>query len=145
MSEESVRKEFGFTNNKIWYERAVAWREAAVADGWSIRPTYEKHEPVERAAQLMKEGFACQILTRDNSTEKRKYAFEATVNVWAPDGMSILVPDVYDWQAIKAAVRTCSACGASDVDVHRYSFAGRCCEKCLPELKAKYEKPGWDN
>ena len=24
-----------------------------------------------------------------------------------------------------------------------FSFAGRCCENCLPEMKNKYEYPGW--
>src|SRR5271157_489350 len=100
MNEEQVRNEYGFTNARIWYDRAVAWRDAAVANGWSIVPTYGDHEPVKRAARLEREGFTCQILTRDNSTEVRKYAFEASVSVWAPDGLSILVPNVYDWNAV---------------------------------------------
>lgn len=30
-------------------------------------------------------------------------------------------------------------------DQHRFSFAGRCCQDCLPAMKAKYEQPGWYN
>ena len=30
-------------------------------------------------------------------------------------------------------------------DQSTFSFAGRCCQKCLPEMKRKYEQPGWYN
>ena len=30
-------------------------------------------------------------------------------------------------------------------NMHQYSFAGRCCEKCLPAMRQEYETPGWYN
>lgn len=30
-------------------------------------------------------------------------------------------------------------------NMHQFSFAGRCCEKCLPGMKKTYETPGWYN
>lgn len=30
-------------------------------------------------------------------------------------------------------------------NMRSFSFAGRCCEKCLPEMKKKYEPNGWYN
>lgn len=29
--------------------------------------------------------------------------------------------------------------------MNRYSFAGRCCPDCLPEMRKQYEQPGWYN
>lgn len=143
MNAEQARKEFGFTNDPIWLQRAIAWRDAAMADGWSIQPTYES-ESSERASTLHKEGWTAQILTRDNSgLAPLKYLYEASVNVWGPDGMGIIPPDVYDWEKIKAGLTTCNSCGKPGVETHRYSFAGRCCAECLPSMRKKHEYPGW--
>lgn len=30
-------------------------------------------------------------------------------------------------------------------NMKQFSFAGRCCEKCLPEMRKEYEQPGWYN
>lgn len=67
--------EFGFTNDQQWLEYVRAYRDAAVADGWSIEATY-KEETFDRAARLRKDGFLMSILTRDNSEDHRKYRAE---------------------------------------------------------------------
>jgi hypothetical protein len=56
-------REFGFTNDEQQYNAAIAYPHAAVQDGWSIRPTYEGHKSVERAATLEKDDFTKMILT----------------------------------------------------------------------------------
>lgn len=47
----------------------------------------------------------------------------------------------------KIALSTCPVCGKSVPykEQFGYSFAGRCCEECLPEMKKKHEYPGWYN
>ena len=74
--------------------RTVEFRNAAVADGWIIKPTYEGHEPMESAATLNKDGYTMSILARDNSKQfsnaKRKY--ECSVSLWGPDGLHIDTP-----------------------------------------------------
>lgn len=149
--------DFGFTNDKNVYDEVVAFRDAAIADGWSHHATYQ-NEPEERASRLSKDGFTMRILTRSRDNEvlnpaagihrtmHGKWKYEARVSVWGRDGLGIsLIGPVYDMARIKAGLRRCDACRAEDVDTQRYSFAGRCCAKCRPDMAAKYEKPGWDN
>lgn len=47
----------------------------------------------------------------------------------------------------RTAMETCPVCGkvVPYKDQKRYSFAGRCCPECLPEMQKKYEQPGWYN
>jgi hypothetical protein len=132
--------QFGFTDDEAMYKAAIAYREAAVADGWTIKPTYGEHEPVERAATLTRDGWHMSILAR---TGEGKWKYTASVHIWAPDGVAIIPPDTYDFEQIKAAERTCMNCKATDVDTCRVGFAGRCCEKCLPEMRRVHEYAGW--
>lgn len=149
--------EFGFTNDDKVYNEVVAFRDAAIADGWTHHATYES-EPEERAACLYKDGFTMRILTRSRDNEvlcpergyhhsvHGKWKYEASVHVWGPDGLGIsLLGPVYDLGQINTGLRRCDSCGSEDVDTQRYRFAGRCCTNCRPELARKYEKPGWDN
>jgi hypothetical protein len=132
--------DFGFTNEQNKYQRAVEYRKAAIADGWTCEPTYGEHEPVEQAAKLTRDGFTMQIITR---TKVGKWNYEASVNIWGPDGLGIEPPESYDWNQIVANLHRCSHCHKLVLETHRYSFAGRSCAECLPKLKAKHEKPGW--
>jgi len=45
----------------------------------------------------------------------------------------------------KAEMNKCPVCGkAIPISEQKsYSFAGRCCDECLPAMKAKHEYPGW--
>jgi hypothetical protein len=132
-----MHMEFGFTNDSKQHEAAVAFRTALVADGWSVKQndktddTYTSH---------YKDGWCVQILSRNNVG---KWKHEASVNAWGPDGMSVKVPTVYNFEAMKAGLRRCGLCNAEGVDTQRYSFAGRCCAKCIDGARAKFEKPGW--
>jgi len=146
MSGTVKRGQFGFTNSQADLDAVIAWRDAAIADGWSHRPTYGKSESEDRACTMEKNGYKAMVLTRTPIEGKpSKWKAEAEVNIWGPDGLAIKPPNVYDWEAIQSAVATCGYCGAHPVKTERVGFAGRCCETCLPTMRAKIEVPGWAN
>lgn len=120
-------------------DRATAWREDAMADGWSCEATYG-HEPVESAFTMQREGFVAMGLARQ---ETKTMLAGGKINLWGPDGLAIEPPETYDWEAITSGLRTCANCGATDVDTQRYSFAGRCCAKCRPEMAKTHESGNW--
>lgn len=141
--------EFGYSNDPANLLAVRAIVAAAVADGWSIRPTYER-EPVERAAHLERDGFTMSALMRDNTqdAEPHHWKYEVDLSLWGPDKLMIPPPETYDsgtFARLIAMLRHCPHCKAEDVDTFCYSFAGRCCAACLPEMKAEHEKPGWYN
>ena len=127
---------------------ARAYRAALLADGWSSEPTYE-HEKEDSASRHRRDGFLVSIISRAPSAKTEHLIEqrnpEGSVSIWGPDGLAIAVPMPYSWEAIVAGVRKCSACKATDVETQRYAFAGRCCAKCLPEMRRQHEKPGWNN
>ena len=135
---------FGFTNRDEIFTAACAFRDAAVADGWSIKPTYQS-EPVERASHLKKDGFMMSMLTRSEATGKMpgKWKYEADICIWGPDGLTIGAPEKYDFATIQAGMTTCNSCGKTGVETQRYSFAGRCCAACRPAMAKKHEYAGW--
>lgn len=130
-----------FTNDLSKLEQVRAWRDAAIADGWHIEPTYGHHEDVSRAARLMRGGFVVQLITRENVGQ---WKANVSLGGWAPDGMAISLPTVYDPAVFARSMRHCNYCHADDVETHRVGFAGRSCEACLPAQRALAEKPGWD-
>jgi len=137
----AIENEFGFTNDHEKVVAARAFMDAAASDGWSIKPTYS--EPVECAASLERDGFSMLIIARENGGEKFKY--QAQVNIWGPDRLAIAAPKEYSWAKILGALSHCNVCDKDGVEIHRYSFAGRCCADCLPAMRAKHERPGWCN
>ena len=134
---------FGRTTSREILALVEKWRDDAVADGWSIRPTYDS-EDQSRAAKLEKDGFVASLLTRDDDGGGgKKYPFEASIWVWGPDELAINPGVVYDWQTILDGQRKCGYCPATDVDTQRVGFAGRCCAVCRPKVAAELERPGW--
>jgi hypothetical protein len=131
-------------STKEFYEKIVAFRDAAVKDGWSIKPTY-KLEEVDEASTLQRDGFRMSILTRMASPGDlyRRPSFDVCIGIWGPDGLAIRVPPVYNFESIKEGLRICNNCKKTNVKTERYSFAGRCCKKCLPQMKKEHEGPGW--
>ena len=132
---------FGFTNDKAEYDRVVAFRMAAIADGWTLAPTYE-HEPAESHATMSSDGFKAHVKARIKQPGE-KWKYETEVSLWGPDGLHIPTPEVYSMDTLVEALRVCPKCKAKDVDTVRYSFAGRCCNVCLPEMRRRHEYPGW--
>lgn len=106
--------EFGFTNDSREYQRVIAWRDAAIADGWEHGP--QSSEAEERWSRLTRDGFVCQILTRsrgnwvpdpnwpNHPNPHGKWAYEAQVSMWGPDGVSVNPGLVYDWGKIEAVL-----------------------------------------
>lgn len=134
---EAAFRDWGLTNDPIWKERASAFREAAIADGW--RPTDDTGE------HFMKDGYAMHVLSRDEGPEHHGlYRYHTSVAIWGPDGMAIAPPNLYDWKTIQAGITTCNYCGKKGIEPQRVSFAGRCCIECLPGLRDSLERPGWD-
>lgn len=134
-------------NNNIERLRHVQrFRDNAVKDSWSIKPTYDHHESVESASSLSKDGFSMLILTRTHDLNKYpnvKNLYEVEISIWGSDGLAIEPPQEYDMQKIIDGMRFCKHCGKTDVNTFRYSFAGRCCKDCLSALRERFEKPGW--
>src|SRR5580693_7596139 len=60
---------------------ALAWREAAIVDGWESRATYQ-HEDELTAFRLTKEGFVIQGLARPATTEM---VGSGELHGWGPD------------------------------------------------------------
>lgn len=118
---------------------ALAWREAAIADGWTSRPTYD-HENELTAFTLERDGFKVQGLARPSQPESMGHG---EISCWGSDGLHIPVGEVYDWDAIQRAVETCGYCGTHPVKTERVGFAGRCCAACLPTMRARIETSGW--
>jgi len=140
--------EFGFTNDKEHFLSVVSFRDAAINDGWEAEATYPKHEDISQASKLNKNGFVMMIITRITDPSQRypsKWKYQASIHIWGPDGLAIIPPSEYSWDEIRAGLRICANCGREDVDTQRYSFAGRCCEECLPKMRELHEKPGWYN
>jgi hypothetical protein len=125
-------------------EAVKAWRDAAVADGWEIAPTYGNHEPVTSAASMTREGFKAMVLTRENlNPDLPKPICKFNVSAWAPDGIAIRVKFPYNWENIKAEVTTCPVCNRTSIPTIRVGFANRSCDECAPELRKRIERPGW--
>ena len=110
----------------------------AIADGWSIKPTYGDHEFVERAASLEKDDYKLMVMNRI----KENYA-DQSIHGWGPDGLAITVDIEYDWEQIQDAIHICGKCHKKVSHVQRVGFAGRVCVDCLADAQEKHEYPGW--
>lgn len=129
--------EFGFSNDPAWLAYVRNFRDAAVADGWQIKPTYGESEAQDRAATLNRDGYTMMVLTREPPSPHSKWKYEASVNLWCPNGIAIKKPDTYSFAAIQANARNCSFCGAKDVPTGCVAFASRACLTCQPIEQAK--------
>lgn len=126
---------------------AIAWWEAAKADGWASRPTF-KHEAEDRHATIDRDGYKAHCYMRPNEKDHRAHPTlgNGEISVWCSKGISIRAPLVYPGFAyFPKAERTCPECGAEDVETFRVAFANRSCEACLPKLRASLERPGWND
>lgn len=112
----------------------IAWREAALADGWTHEPIY-KNEAEETAMQLDKEGFHAQVYLRENPSD-------FCLAVWGPDRLAIEPPVVYNFEGIKRLVNVCEKCSKEGPTV-RLAFANRVCPDCRKKFAPTYEAPGW--
>lgn len=133
-----------FSNKQSDLDAARRYRDDAIADGWRAEPLYAPNEELERAAKLKRDGFVMHVISRDNTDGGYRMRFEVAVNVWGPDGLVVKPPRPYQgMKAIVEASQRCSHCG-NQGGTERYSFAGRCCKDCLPEMRKLHEQPGWN-
>lgn len=130
----------GFTNEDKYFRIVCDWRDAAMADGWTMEQTYNTEE-WDSACKLKKDGYDASVLTRIKKPAG-KWKYETSVYLWGPDELVIRPPFPYNWSLIVKGLNTCNNCGATNLRTFRYSFAGRACEYCLPAMKRKYEQPG---
>lgn len=112
-----------------------AWRDAAVADGWSIEQTYG-HEPAEHAFRLQRAGYMILGLARPMPEDDRSLPMP-DIAIWGPDGLHIPTPLTYDFAAIERGAKTCGYCGAHPVKTQRVAFANRACDTCGPIEQAR--------
>jgi hypothetical protein len=68
-----------FTNDFDIYCGAIAFRVAAMEDGWNCVPMYGS-EPLESAARLIRDDFKMNIIVRVTGTSRFKY--ECEVSIW---------------------------------------------------------------
>lgn len=128
------------TNDEAVYEAAKAFRKAAVEDGWSIKPTYSS-ESVDSASTLRRDGFQMSILTR--RLDNLKYKYSVSIDIWGPDELVVMVPDVYGWEPIRRNLNRCNYCKKYVATCTRVSFAGRVCPDCDPKVRPSLERQGW--
>lgn len=132
------------SNNQSDLDRVREYREAAIADGWECSPLY-RTEDMDRASRLTRDGFVMHVITRDQRGTGSKFGFDVSLAAWGLDGLSIKLPRPYPgMDAIVDASKRCHNCGGPG-GTERYSFAGRCCAACLPEMRKRHEYPGWNN
>lgn len=122
---------------KKMHEAACAFRDAAIADGWSHKPTYTV-EPESQACTLNRDGWHMSVYTREKNG-----MYDTSITIWAPDGLVVKVPSVYDFEKINAGTSYCGTCKTHGVKTTRVGFAGRVCLSCLPSERAKIEVKGW--
>ncbi|MGC9030088.1 MAG: hypothetical protein ACP5LD_10500 [Desulfomonilaceae bacterium] len=120
-------------------EKVREWVKSAEADGWKTYHGLSGLLGMEEAVRGAKvvDGlgeFNFVAIIGENSE----------VGMWGPDGLQTVVPFPYRSPGADL-LETCPVCGATGVKTYQYSFAGRACAKCLPEMKRKYESPGWYN
>jgi hypothetical protein len=124
----------------------VAWRAAAIADGWEHTATYGL-EPIERACRLKREGFLVSILTREpwegNKSIPATKSTEYSINAWGPDGLSLKITALYSFEDLKRNLLLCGECGKYSVSTSRVAFVNRVCPKCIVAARKKYETKGW--
>jgi hypothetical protein len=121
------------TKDKTEYERLIAFRSAAIADGWENRPH----------GQLFKEGYLMDIHAEESDDW---FLSGAEIYIWGPDGLALKnYPKEYDWEAIKQRARECHFCGTDTGHMQRVCFANKSCDKCYPAAIKRLEVPGWDD
>lgn len=131
--------EWGYTNDVKYFDAANEFIRAAVEDGWELSQTYPS-ECAQRACHLYKDGFVISAITRKDTG---KWKYQVSLHAWAPDKLAIDLPTVYDPETFTKGQFICNLCKKELEKTQRYSFAGRCCEECLPQAKKQYEQPGW--
>lgn len=140
-----------------------------ISDVWNKEDIFKEVENNSSCELLLNTNCtpaSFKILAKDDSLEYRDeniigyliVPYTKEINIWLAvddngditDGLSICTLDKSASLSeciskAKAEVNKCPVCG-KEVPLKEqkpYSFAGRCCKECLPEMREKYEQPGW--
>lgn len=138
-----------YSNDISDHRSVVAWRDAAMTDGWKLESVYSD-EPAISYGRITKDGYKGNVCARVTSEMKtrikhhtNKWAFNSEIHLWGPDGLAITAPFPYSWSAILSNATKCDECEEVGVVTLRVAFCQRVCATCLPTARAKYETPGW--
>lgn len=112
---------------------AAEYFSALLEDNWILDEEKTKGGNI----YLLKEGFT--FVFYNVETER------ISAGLWGPDQLVTEIPMPYSYEIMVSNLRKCKTCGREDIETTRYSFAGRCCHDCLPELRRVHEYPGWTN
>ena len=117
-------------------EMCAEWRDTLIADGWEVKPIYEDSYDPDVSLKFNRDGFTIHLYRENNTVGGN------SISAWGPDGLSVRLPEYYNFESIKANLDLCSQCGNRGETV-RLSFAGRVCPPCREKLKSQYEYRGW--
>lgn len=121
----------------------VAWIAAALADGWTQAAIYAG-ESADRAGKLTsRDGWRLMYVLRPPEEPGRPGYL--SVCVYDQQGLAFAPPITYDAATLRAALRTCPECGATNVELQRVAFANPACAACATTLRAILERPGWND
>lgn len=89
-------------------------------------------------------GYGIYVFRDDISVYIMKTDYNSSLHVVDVDKNADLATVVSEADAV---VNVCPICkeNVPYKEQKRFSFAGRCCVKCLPKMKEKFEQPGWYN
>lgn len=99
----------------------VAWRNAALEDGWVLIPKFPG-VPWKQACTLHREGFVTLCVTRNGPGD--------TLTIWGPDGLQVPTPNPYNWKEMMTGLNICLFCGNETEDPRKLGDGGRACPDC---------------
>lgn len=154
------------TETRALHAPFAAWRDAALADGWTEVPNGVwgvqkqplEHDPVsgsyviekrydgDLTVLLVKDDMQVWLVDRTGAWDRH----ELWTSGWFNNGLTTMgsVPEVYDAAAIEALRGKCDKCGQAG-DPKRLTpigFTGKVCPTCdTPAYRNQIEFPGWTN
>lgn len=138
-----------FVDTQEEFDREVArvrqWIRDAVADGWEIKPTYER-EGMNTACTLDREGWrvmSCRRPPGHGVGQFKNKRGNISISMWGPDGVSVNIEFPYNWERLQQLLTRCEFCGREGLETERVGFANRSCKECLPAARKQIETPGW--
>ena len=113
------------------------WVKDAMADGWEL----ESGDPDKR--QVDSEPVIIKLFGGPTFAGGKPWVIHwrgSRLEMWAPDGLVVLVPERYEGQAdLFRLLLVCPLCYRQELQVsimRRWSYAGRCCPTCFDAMPA---------
>ena len=142
-----------------WTAQSIqAWYDAAIADGWKLtdihcspdNPSINTYWRLEHFAvfgdQARKDKNDKWIATSTHynllTPTSLGQTFVGSIGVWAPDGLVVDVPYIYDFRYMRVEAHRCNYCKLLGKTV-RIGFAGRACPEDHALHLTEIEHAGW--